>query len=158
MGTVTECLVTTNDNHMTENHHNQPARYLVQEVHNFGGFFGGDTVTLTAIRQARGQDLDAPGEEHTLTIDERTFTNVRDRHTIAAGMLLALAQTGERVDQAELLGATTHAALRAALGPVRPVAPLDGPQVLSYHCETCKLWVAGAPESGACRLCGHPLD
>ena len=38
--------------------------YLVQEVHNFGGFFGGDTVTLTATRRG------GPEEQQTLTIDE----------------------------------------------------------------------------------------
>src|SRR5437773_12578042 len=70
-------------------------QYLVQEVHNFGGFFGGDTVTLTATQQG------TPDDERTLTIDERAFTNVRDRHTIAAGMLLALKLTGERVDRGE---------------------------------------------------------
>ena len=125
--------------------------YLVQEVHNFGGFFGGDTVTFTATRRA------APDEERTITVDERAFTNVRDRHTIAAGMLLALALTGDRVDHAELLGAATHAQLRAALGPVELAGPLEGPRILSYRCDDCGLWIAGAPEDGACRLCGHPL-
>jgi hypothetical protein len=129
--------------------------YLVQEVHNFGGFFGGDTVTLTATRR------DAPDNERVLTIDERVFTNVRDRHTIAAGMLLALALTGERVDRAELLGAATYAGLRAALGPPQPAGPLEAPQILSYRCDACNLWVAGAPEGPPdalrCRLCGGLL-
>ena len=125
--------------------------YLVQEVHNFGGFFGGDTVTLTATL------LGAPNDERTLTIDERALTNVRDRHTIAAGMLLAVQLTGERVERAELLGAATHAELRAALGQVQIDGPLDGPQILSYRCDACGLWVAGAPVDGRCRLCGQNL-
>lgn len=125
--------------------------YLVREVHNFGGFFGGDTVTLTAVRR------DTPDEERTITIDERAFTNVRDRHTITAGMALALALSGARVDRAELLGAATHPALRAALGPIAPGGPLDGPHILSYRCDACGLWVAGAPEAGTCRLCGQAL-
>src|SRR4051812_32844323 len=129
----------------------QSTLYLIQEVHNFGGFFGGDTVTLTATRR------DAPAEEQTLTIDERVFTNVRDRHTIAAGMLLALQLTGERVDRAELLGAATQAELRAALGAPEIGGQLDGPLILSYRCEACGVWVAGAPDKGNCRVCGQPI-
>ncbi len=100
---------------MTESTH-----YLVHEVHNFGGFFGGDTVMLTATRR----DTHA---EQSLTIDEGAFTNVRDRYTIAAGMLLELTLSGERVDRAELLGAASQAELRAALGPVQVSGPLAGP-------------------------------
>jgi hypothetical protein len=125
--------------------------YLVREVHNFGGFFGGDTVTLTATVQG------GPDEERTLTIDERALANVRDRHTIAAGMLLAVKLTGERVDRAELLGAATRAELRAALGAAQVDGPLEGPRILSYRCAACGLWVAGAPEDGRCRLCGQNL-
>jgi hypothetical protein len=126
--------------------------YLVREVHNFGGFFGGDTVTLSAV--AYGGDSD---EEHTLTIDERALANVRDRHTITAGMLLAVQLAGERIDRAELLGAATHAELRAALGAPRIDGPLDVAQILSYRCAACGLWVAGAPEDGRCRLCGQAI-
>lgn len=131
---------------------NDTTQYLIQEVHNFGGFFGGDTVTFTALRRA------APEEEQTLTVDERAFANVRDRHTIAAGMLLAVDMAGERVDRAELMGAATHAALRAALGQASLDGPLDGPQILSYRCNACDLWVAGAPVDGSCRLCGQPIS
>ena len=134
-------------------HNRQPdILYLVREVHNFGGFFGGDTVTLTAAVQGG-----APDEEHTLTIDERALANVRDRHTIAAGMLLGVKLAGERVDRAALLAAATHAELRAALGAAQIDGPLDGPQIVSYRCATCGLWVAGAPEDGRCRLCGQPI-
>jgi rubrerythrin len=126
-------------------------RYLTQEVHNFGGFFGGDTVTFSAVRR------DAPDEEETITIDERAFSNVRDRHTIAAGMLLDVELAGERVERAELLGAATQAELRAALGPALPAGPLDEPLILSYRCDACGLWVAGTPADGVCRLCGQPL-
>ncbi len=133
--------------------------FLVQEIHNFGGFFGGDIITLTALRQPSPHAGDnRPNEEYTLTIDQRAFTNVRDRHTIAAGMLLGLVLSGERVDRATLLGAASLAGLRAALGPPQPSAPLDGPLILSYRCELCGQWVAGAPEDGRCRLCGQILD
>jgi hypothetical protein len=140
--------------------------FLVQQVDNFGGFFAGEIVTVTAIRRhspsqgAGGNSTDGePSEEpRTLAIDERVFTNVRDRHTIAAGMLLKLALSGERVDRAELIGATSQAELRAALGTAPPAAPLDGPLVLSYRCDPCGLWLAGAPEDDRCWLCGHPID
>jgi hypothetical protein len=122
--------------------------YLVQEVHNFGGFFGGDTVTLTAAQR------DTPAQEQTLTIDERAFTNVRDRYTIATGMLLALTMSGERVDRAELLGAASQAELRAALGVPVVAGLLAEPQILSYRCDECGLWVAGAPRANRCRICG----
>jgi len=127
-------------------------RYLVREVHNFGGFFGGDTVTLSTTRS------DRPDEEATITIDQQALANVRDRHTIAAGMLLELELTGDRVDRAELLGAATQAELRAALGPTALPEQLDQPLVLSYRCDSCNLWIAGTPQAGACRLCGTPLS
>jgi hypothetical protein len=134
----------------------ETTRFLVQEVHNFGGFFGGDTVTLTATRF--GSAAVSTGEEQTITIDQQALANVRDRHTISAGMLLELARTGERVDRAELLGAATYAHLRAALGAPSATGPLAAPLILSYACQTCELWVAGTPEQGRCRLCGSALD
>ena len=131
----------------------EAARFLVHEVHNFGGFFGGDTVTLTATPFG-----EADGEEQTITIDQQALANVADRHQIAAGMLLELQRTGDRVDRAVLLGAATHAELRAALGPPAPQGPISEPLVLSYRCLTCNLWVAGAPESSRCRICGSTLQ
>lgn len=126
--------------------------YLIGEVHNFGGFFGGDTVTFTATERTK------PDEERTLTVDERVFVNVRDRHTITSGMLLALMLTGDRVDRAELLGAESHTALRKALGPISVSGPLEHPHYLSYRCDACNLWVAGAPADNTCRVCGQPLE
>lgn len=134
----------------------ESTRFLVQEVHNFGGFFGGDTVTLTAT-PFNGAAVPA-GEEQTITIDQQALANVRDRHTISAGMLLELVRTGERVDRAELLGAATHAQLRAALGPPTASGPLAEPLILSYACHTCNLWVADAPKHQMCRMCGTALD
>jgi rubrerythrin len=134
----------------------QATRYLVQEVHNFGGFFGGDTVTLTAT--PFGATAVPADQEQTITIDQQALANVRDRHTISAGMLLDLSRTGERVDRAELLGAATHTQLRAALGAPAATAPLAEPLILSYACRICNLWVAGAPEQGRCRLCGSILQ
>ena len=134
----------------------EATRFLVQEVHNFGGFFGGDTVTLTATPFGNADVL--AGQEQMITIDQQALANVRDRHTISVGMLLELARTGERVDRAELLGAATHAQLRAALGAPAATGLLAEPLILSYACQTCNLWVAGAPQQGCCRVCRAALN
>jgi hypothetical protein len=134
----------------------EATRFLVQEVHNFGGFFGGDTVTLTAT--PFGGAAKPADEEQTITIDQQALANVRDRHRICAGMLLELARTGARVDRAELLGAATHAQLRAALGAPAATGALAEPLILSYACRTCNLWLAGAPDQHTCRVCGTALD
>ncbi|NOK63013.1 MAG: hypothetical protein GFH27_549319n59 [Chloroflexi bacterium AL-W] len=117
----------------------QIKQYLVKEVHNFGGFFGGDTVTFTAV------PADAPDAEEELTVDEQAFSNVSDRYTITIGMLLEIKFVGARVEQATLLGATTHTELRAALGAVELDGPLDGLHILSHQRED-GLWVAGEPK------------
>lgn len=119
--------------------------FEIDEVHNYGGFFGGDTVTFTGV--PRG----APSDEQTLTVDEKALANVADRYTIVAGMLLALEFAGERIERAELIGATTHAELRAALGLAAPTEA----SILSYLCNTCNLWIVGAPVDGRCRICGQ---
>lgn len=124
-----------------------PRRFLVSEVHNFGGFFGGDTVTLSG---ASWREAGAP--EETLTIDAAALANVADRHTITAGMLLGLTMAGARVERAALLGAATHAELRRALGEPQLPARLDGPRTLSHHCERCALWVE-TTAAGGCPLC-----
>ena len=129
-------------------------RWRVLEVHNFGGFFGGDTVTLTA---ARCDD----GVEETITIDENALSNIEDRHAVAPTMVFDLLMVGERVDQAELLGAADWPVLAAASSAAAPPGPIDGPRIRAYWCDHCTLWVVGAPtvagNSLRCRLCGEPL-
>lgn len=126
-------------------------RLLISEVHNFGGFFGGDTVSLA------GAEWRVPdAAEHTLTIDAAALANVPDRHQIAAGMLLELQFAGERVEQATLLGAGTHAALRAALGPPALPDALDAPLLLTHRCESCALWVPTTQDPPRCPICATP--
>lgn len=127
-------------------------RLLVSEVHNFGGFFGGDTVTLSG---AEWRAEAAP--ERTLTIDEAALANVPARHHLAAGMLLELSFAGERVERATLLGAQAHAELRLALGEPAAPASLDGPRALSHRCDPCGLWVPTLPDPERCPICGAPL-
>jgi hypothetical protein len=128
-------------------------RIWVTEVHNFGGFFGGDTVSLSATPWP-------DGDEETLTIDERALANVRERHLIGAEMLLELEQTGERVDRATLVGARERSTLSMALDVA--TAPLSAPQIRAFHCAACSLWLAGAPREQAgqqrCSLCDAPLS
>ena len=73
-------------------------RLLITELHNFGGFFGGDTVTLSGATW-RGEGA----AEQTLTIDEAALANVADRHTLAPGMLLELSFAGGSQDEAKPL-------------------------------------------------------
>lgn len=127
-------------------------KFLVSEVHNFGGFFGGDTVTLS------GAEWRAPGaEEQTLTIDESALSQVASRHQIAPGMLLELTMAGERVDRALLLGAAAPEVLRAALGEPQLAGPLPAPRILSHRCPGCELWVPTTPDPDRCPICATPL-
>jgi rubrerythrin len=126
----------------------------VTEVHNFGGFFGGDTVTLSATPWPEG-------EEETLTIDEKALDNIPNRHTVAPEMLFQLVFSGERIDNARLLAARELETLNQALGDAPSASRLDGPQIRAYHCRVCNLWVTGQPRSDPapmCIVCGQALD
>ena len=130
------------------------SRWQVIEVHNFGGFFGGDTVTLTATCW---EDQ----SEETLTIDEKALSNVRERHAVAPSMVFDLRMAGERVDQADLLAAGDWALLDAALGDEPPAGTFAGPRVRAFHCAHCGLWIVGEPAGDVeqrCTLCGTRLD
>jgi hypothetical protein len=128
-------------------------RLLISEIHNFGGFFGGDTVSLSG---AAWREPDAP--EQTLTIDEAALANVPDRHRVTAGMLFELTFAGERVERASLLGAPSYAALRAALGEPELPARLDAPRILAHRCAHCALWVTTAQNPARCPVCEAVLE
>lgn len=130
-------------------------RIWVTEVHNFGGFFGGDTVTLSATPWPPSVDA----EEATLTIDERALANIAGRHSIAPAMLLELRLSGDRVDQARIVAARERESLSAAL-LTAPTDTLTAPRLRAFRCPHCALWVAGAPEGQPeqrCTLCGVAL-
>jgi hypothetical protein len=128
--------------------------WRVLEVHNFGGFFGGDTVTLTARR------WDNQVEE-TITIDEKSLVNMRDRYNVAPAMIFDLLMTGTRVDRAELLGASDWQPLKLALEAGPPLGPIKGLSIRAYYCAHCELWVVGTPlgdgMNRSCRLCREGL-
>ena len=120
----------------------------VTEVHNFGGFFGGDTVTLSAMPWPGGT-------ETTWTIDEKALDNVSDRHIIAPGMVLQFDLHGERVDRARVIAARDWETLRNVLGSA-PAERLAEPRVRAYRCSHCALWIEGQPTSNTtCVLCGQ---
>ncbi len=134
--------------------HQERSRWKVLEVHNFGGFFGGDTVTLTAAR------VDDSIEE-TLTIDEKALANVCDRYHIAPTMVLDLDMIGNRVERAELRAAAEWSLLDTALPASRPSPPLHAPVIRAYYCANCEAWVVGSPmvdePNPTCQLCGKTL-
>ncbi|MBI1802410.1 MAG: hypothetical protein HYR71_12365 [Chloroflexi bacterium] len=126
-----------------------PVIVRLHDVLNYGGFFGGDTVTVTA------HAVDRPAVEQTITIDQGALTNVGDRYQIVGGAALALEFEGERVSSATLIGMRERAALRQAV--TTPAPPLDGPRLFAYHCADCGLWILGQPLNGQCGVEGHAL-
>lgn len=132
--------------------------YQVREVLNYGGFFAGDTVTLTAAPFKGGDDRD-------FTIDEHALTNVSDRHKIVAGLLLELDTTGDKVERATVVGALSREVLRAAIDEARerenPAHPTY--RVFGYKCPRCDVWVRGEPEPAEgggyiCRVCQEHFE
>src|SRR5436190_12875465 len=80
--------------------------YIVVDVLNFGGFFGGETVTLDAA------PLATPDKIVGFIIPEHLFDNLTQRHLIAAGMALGLVVDGGEVRAATVLGAPTREQLK----------------------------------------------
>ncbi len=130
--------------------------HLVREVINYGGFFGGDTISLTA------SPLDAPDEQSDFTIAEHDIENLQDKYQIVEGVVLGLAVDGGEVRRARVLAAPTRDAL---YGAARVEAAGTGPtRVRASRCPACQLWIEGMPDgveggnTPTCRLCGGPLN
>jgi len=132
--------------------------YIVVDVLNFGGFFGGETVTLDAA------PLATPDKITGFIIPEHLFDNLTQRHLIAAGMALGLVVDGGEVRAATVLGAPTREQLKEIVKQPAPgeTGAGPGPRALSYRCPNCNLWITGTPDlrdDGRyyCRLCGTKL-
>ena len=129
--------------------------YLVTDVLNFGGFFGGETVTLDAA------PMSAPDKITGFIIPEHVFDNLTMRHLIAAGMALGLVVDSGEVRAARIQGAPTREQLKEIVKPPAPGDAGPGPRALSYKCANCNLWITGTPDlrdgSYFCRLCGTKL-
>lgn len=130
--------------------------YLVVDVLNFGGFFGGETVTLDASPQAN------PDKVVSFIIPEHVFDNLTIRHLIASGMVLGLVVDNGEVRAARVLGAPMREQLKEIVKP--PIAGEAGPspRALSYRCTHCNLWITGTPERREdggyyCLICGTKL-
>lgn len=138
------------------NSDDQYVTYVVTDVLNFGGFFGGETVTLDAHPQS------TPDTFASFIIPEHLFDNLTQRHLITPGMALGLVVDNGEVRAARVLGAPTREQLKEIVKP--PAPSLDGspgPRALSYRCQQCNLWVTGMPDQREgtyyCRLCGTKL-
>src|SRR6266480_5137176 len=88
--------------------------YIVKDVLNFGGFFGGETVTLDAA------PMSAPDKITGFIIPEHVFDNLTVRHLIAAGMALGLVVDNGEVRAARVLGAPTREQLKEIVKPPAP--------------------------------------
>jgi hypothetical protein len=143
--------------------------WRIREVVNYGGFFAGDTVTVTAYA------IGKPDDELTVTIDQDALSNVDGRFHIVAGMALDVQLEGDHIVAAALLAAPNRAALRTAVRQEGPQVPtpkaisansksqipdsnvLLGPRIFSHYCAKCALWILGAPRDGRCGVEGHAL-
>lgn len=133
--------------------------FVIDEVLNYGGFFGGTTVTLYA------HPPDAPQEDRKFVIADHFFENLKggDRFKIQEGQVLGLVLDGDEVRTARVLGASTREQLREVATPLPVAEAGTGPRALAYYCPTCGRWYLGSPprREGTgpylCAVCGHEL-
>jgi hypothetical protein len=129
--------------------------YIVADVLNFGGFFGGETVTLDAAPRS------SPDRISSFIIPEHVFENLTVRHLIEPGMALGLVVDNGEVRSARVLGAATREKLREVVKAPAGEQGGPGPRALSYRCASCDLWISGTPErrddAYYCVLCGTKL-
>jgi hypothetical protein len=133
--------------------------FIIDEVLNYGGFFGGTTVTLYA------HPPDAPREDRKFIIADHVFENLKggDRFKILEGQVLGLVLDGEEVRTARIIGAGTREQLREVATPLPTSAPSPGPRSLAYQCNHCGRWYLGTPPRHTadgpyvCAVCGQEL-
>jgi hypothetical protein len=130
--------------------------YRVVDVLNYGGFFGGETVTLDAY------PFSAPDRITGFIIPEHLFDNLTQRHLIQTGVALGLVVDGGEVRAARVLGAPTREQLKELVKPPSHEGSTAAPRGLSYKCAHCDLWIGGTPdrrEDGHyyCLICGTKL-
>lgn len=132
------------------------AAYRVIDVLNYGGFFGGETVTLDA------RPFADPDRIFSYIIPEHLFDNLTQRHLIHPGIALGLVVDGGEVRAARVLGAPTREQLKDLVKPPTQEGGGTGPRALSHRCPNCDLWITGMPDRRDdgfyyCRLCGTKL-
>jgi hypothetical protein len=130
--------------------------YRVVDVLNYGGFFGGETVTLDAYPFSEPERITG------FIIPEHLFDNLTQRHLIQTGVALGLVVDGGEVRAARVLGAPTREQLKELVKPPSHEGSTAAPRGLSYKCTHCDLWIGGTPdrhEDGHyyCLICGTKL-
>lgn len=116
--------------------------YRINQVLNYGGFFGGDT--LSAIFEPFGG-----GEEIDFTIDQHLIENVADRYKILDHFVLELEHDGPTVRRARVVAAPTRQQLKDAININAPGEVARKYRVFAYKCTKCpygELWVRGEPQ------------
>ena len=133
------------------------APYRVVDVLNYGGFFGGETVTLDAYPSQRRIASQAS------LFPEHLFENLTQRHLIQAGVALGLVVDGGELRAARVLGAPTREQLKELVKPPSHEGSTVAPRGLSYKCSHCGLWIGGTPDRLEdrhyyCLICGTKLS
>lgn len=116
--------------------------YRINQVLNYGGFFGGDT--LSAIFEPFGG-----GEEVDFTIDQHAIENVADRYKILDHFVLEIDHDGPTVRRARVVAAPTRQQLKEAIDATTPSEVAHKYRVFAYKCTKCpygELWVRGEPQ------------
>lgn len=132
------------------------ARYRVKQILNYGGFFGGDTVSAIFEPYEGGAECD-------FTIDEHAFDNLKDRYKVLDGFVLEIEQDGGNVQLARILAAPTRQQLKEAIDPDTPSEQAHRYRVFAYKCSAEDIWVRGEPEQLSdsryrCVLCGEEFS
>ncbi|MGH2544075.1 MAG: hypothetical protein ACRDIB_14845 [Ardenticatenaceae bacterium] len=131
-------------------------KYRIREVLNYGGFFGGDTVSAIVVPYAGGEERD-------VTIDAHAFDNLKDRYKVMDGFILDLEVDEGKVTHARILAAAQRDQLKEAIDPDTLSERERRYRVFAYKCSAEDLWVRGEPEelgSGRyrCVLCGQEFE
>lgn len=116
--------------------------YRINQVLNYGGFFGGDT--LSGIFEPFGG-----GEEVDFTIDQHLIENVSDRYKILDHFVLEIDHDGPTVRHALVVASPTRQQLKEAIDTSKPGEVERKYRVFAYKCTKCpygELWVRGEPE------------
>jgi hypothetical protein len=132
------------------------ALYRVKEVLNYGGFFGGDTISAIIVPYEGGEEQD-------VTLDEHLFDNLKDRYKVLDGFILEIEQEGSKPVAASVVAAPELEQLRAAVDPDAPGEAASPYRVFAYRCTAEELWVRGEPTELAeglycCVLCGEEFS
>lgn len=125
----------------------------LKEVLNYGGFFGGDTISAIAEPYEGGEEFD-------ITIDEHVFVNLTDRYKIFDGFILDVERDGERITSARVVAAPERKQLKEAVDATTASEREWAYRVFAYRCSEEDLWVRGEPvivgdDRYRCQLCGH---